>query len=192
MVHEGLWETQMHLMCLLLKRHEVWGCSMPRSDFICLQHDIRMECCWLKATTIVSLDGSWSCPGNASGSRINHSLHCPDGRQTTFGEAFSKHRYYLTKSGTCMQTFHVAQVHIHPDISRGSNVRPTLKNLVTLTHRWGTCCLADMLMGGTQIGGMLFSGCADMGCVFGVTSLVQWVQRDAVCPELRDLACKLN
>ena len=25
-------------------------------------------------TTIVSLDGSWSCPGHASGSRINHSL----------------------------------------------------------------------------------------------------------------------
>ena len=39
-------------------------------------------------STIVSLDGSWSCPGSASGSRINHSFHCPDGRQTTFKEAF--------------------------------------------------------------------------------------------------------
>ena len=59
---------------------------------------------WTTRTTIVSLDGSWSCPGNASGSRINHSLTCPDGRQTTFEEAFSKkkkkNRYYLTKSGT--------------------------------------------------------------------------------------------
>ena len=44
----------------------------------------------LSFSTMVSLDGSWSCPGNASGSRINHSLHCPDGRQTTFEEAFSK------------------------------------------------------------------------------------------------------
>ena len=43
---------------------------------------------------------------------------CPDGRQTTFEEAFSKHRYYLTESGTCMRTFHIAQVHIHRDISR--------------------------------------------------------------------------
>ena len=37
---------------------------------------------------------------------------------------------------------------------------------------WGTCCLADMLIGGTQIGGMLFSRCADMGCVFGVMAAV--------------------
>ena len=83
---------------------------------------------WLP--TIVSLDGSWSCPGNVSGSRINHSLHRPDGRQTTFEEAFSKHRYYLTKSGTCMQTFHIAQVSTHRDISRDSDVQPMLKNLV--------------------------------------------------------------
>ena len=72
------------------------------------------------STTIVSLDGSWSCPGNASGSRIDHSLTCPDDRQTTFEEAFSKHRYYLTKSGTWTRMFHVAQVPIHRDISRDS------------------------------------------------------------------------
>ena len=64
------------------------------------------------------------------GSRINHSLHCPDGRQTTFEEAFSKHRYCLTKSGTCMRTFHVAQVSIHRDVSRDSDVQPMSKNLV--------------------------------------------------------------
>ena len=84
----------------------------------------------MRGTAIVSLDGSWSCPGNASGSRINHSLTCPDGRQTTFEEAFSKHRYYLTKSGTWTRTFHVAQVPIHRDISRDSDVQPILKNLV--------------------------------------------------------------
>ena len=60
----------------------------------------------------------------------NHSLHCPDGRQTTFEEAFSKHRHHLTKSGTCMRTFHVAQVHIHRDTSRDSDVQPMSKNLV--------------------------------------------------------------
>ena len=27
---------------------------------------------------IVSLDGSGSCPGTASGSQINHSIRCPD------------------------------------------------------------------------------------------------------------------
>ena len=32
---------------------------------------------------------------NSSGSRINHSIHCPDGRQTTFEEAFSQHRLFI-------------------------------------------------------------------------------------------------
>ena len=64
------------------------------------------------------------------GVKLIDSLHCPDGRQTTFEEAFSKHRYYLMKSGTCMRTFHVAQVFIHREISRDSDVQPTLMNLV--------------------------------------------------------------
>ena len=83
-----------------------------------------------RGAAIVSLDGSWSCPGHASGSRINHSLTCPNGRQTTFEEEFSKHHCYLTESGTCMRTFHVAQVCIHRDISRDSDVQPISKNLV--------------------------------------------------------------
>ena len=48
------------------------------------------------SATIVSLDGSWSCPGK--GSRINHSPHCPDGRQTTFEEAFSKTSFLLNEN----------------------------------------------------------------------------------------------
>ena len=86
--------------------------------------------CVLSSSTIVSLDGSWSCPWTASGSRINHSVRCPDGRQTTFEEAFSQHRCCLTKSGICMRTFHIAQICIHRDISRDSDVQPMLKNLV--------------------------------------------------------------
>ena len=61
-------------------------------------------------STIVSLDGSWSCPGTALGSRIGHSIHCTGGEQTTFKEAFSKHCYYLTKSGIPKRKFHVAGV----------------------------------------------------------------------------------
>ena len=38
--------------------------------------------------------------------------------------------YYLTKSGICMPTFHVAQIYIHRNSSRHSVVRPMLKNLV--------------------------------------------------------------
>ena len=41
-----------------------------------------------------------------------------------------KHRFYLMKTGTCMRTFHVAQVPIHRDILRDSNIQPMLKNLV--------------------------------------------------------------
>ena len=108
----------------------MWSCHLIRVP--CRQTSFlrreRSVLCW--AATIVSLDGSWSCPGNASGSRINHSLTCPDGRQTTFGEAFSKHHYYLTKSGTWRRTFHIAQVPIHRDVSRDSDVQPMLKNLV--------------------------------------------------------------
>ena len=89
----------------------------------------------LAGSAIVSLDGSWSCPGSASGSRINHSLHCPDGRQTTFEEAFSKHRYCLTESGTCVRTFHVAQVHIHRDISRDSEVSRWMQTWATWNVR---------------------------------------------------------
>ena len=96
---------------------------------------------WPTQSTIVSLDGSWSCPGNASGSRINHSLHCPDGRQTTFEEAFSKHRYYLTKSGTCMRAFHVAQVPIHRDIITrfwcSTNIKESRYAFVQLRWIWG-------------------------------------------------------
>ena len=92
---------------------------MPKDDFLANHH-----------TAIASLDGSWSCPGTASGSRIGHSIHCTDNRLAAFEEAFSKHRYYLMKSGTCMRKFHVAQVSIHRDISRDSDVQPMLKNLV--------------------------------------------------------------
>ena len=38
--------------------------------------------------------------------------------------------YYLTKSGICMPTFHIAQIYIHRNSSRYSEVRPILKNLV--------------------------------------------------------------
>ena len=41
-----------------------------------------------------------------------------------------KHRFYLMKTGTCMRTFHVAQVSIHRDVSWDSDVQPMLKNLV--------------------------------------------------------------
>ena len=41
-----------------------------------------------------------------------------------------KHSYHLTKSGICMRAFHVAQIHIHRNVSRDSNVPPTLENLV--------------------------------------------------------------
>ena len=41
-----------------------------------------------------------------------------------------KHSYYLAKSGICMRTFHVAQIHIHRNVSRDSDIRPTLKHLV--------------------------------------------------------------
>ena len=57
-------------------------------------------------------------------------IRCTVHLQTTFEEAFSKHRCHLTESGTCMRMFHVAQVHIHCDISRDSDVQPMLKNLV--------------------------------------------------------------
>ena len=39
------------------------------------------------------------------------------------------HRYYLTKSGTWMRMFHIAQVPIHRDISRASDVHPIFKKL---------------------------------------------------------------
>ena len=39
------------------------------------------------------------------------------------------HRYYLTKSGTWTRTFHIAQVPIHRDISRASDVHPIFKKL---------------------------------------------------------------
>ena len=41
-----------------------------------------------------------------------------------------KHRFYLMKTGTCMRTFHIAQVSIHRDISRDSDIQPMLRNLV--------------------------------------------------------------
>ena len=66
---------------------------------------------------------------------IIHFIARMAGRQTTFEEAFSKHRYYLTESGTCMRTFHIAQVHIHRDVSRDSDVQPMLKMSCTCPGR---------------------------------------------------------
>ena len=40
-----------------------------------------------------------------------------DGRQTTFEEAFSQHRYYLTKTGTLKRKFHIAWVPTDSDVS---------------------------------------------------------------------------
>ena len=40
------------------------------------------------------------------------------------------HRSYLMKTGTCMRTFHIAQVSIHRDVLRDSDIQPMLKNLV--------------------------------------------------------------
>ena len=60
-------------------------CSINRIERGASIHPHSIE----RGATIVSLDGSWSCPGTASGSRINHSICRPDGRQTTFEEAFS-------------------------------------------------------------------------------------------------------
>ena len=35
-----------------------------------------------------------------------------------------KHCFYLMKTGTCMRTFHIAQVSIHRDILRDSDIQP--------------------------------------------------------------------
>ena len=50
--------------------------------------------------------------------------------------------YYLTKSGICMPTFHIAQIYIHHNSSRYSEVRPILKNLVMPLPnlRWTSRC----------------------------------------------------
>ena len=47
-----------------------------------------------------------------------------DSMKCAFEEAFSKTPFYLMKTGTCMRTFHIAQVSIHRDIVRGSDIQP--------------------------------------------------------------------
>ena len=64
------------------------------------------------------------------GVAFGHSIRCTGSRQTTFEEAFSKHRYYLTRSGILERKFHIARVPIHRDVSRDSDVQPISKNLV--------------------------------------------------------------
>ena len=46
-----------------------------------------------------------------------------------------KHRFYLMKTGTCMRTFHIAQVPIHRDILRDSKLR--LKGDAPLRYHLG-------------------------------------------------------
>ena len=86
--------------------------------------------CWTLSwdlTTIVSLDGSWSCPEQAVGLIQNPTCGA---QADNIRRSILKHSYYLTKSGICMRTFHVAQIHIHRNVSRDSDIRPTLKHLV--------------------------------------------------------------
>ena len=93
----------------------------------------------LTSTAIVSLDGSWSFPEQAVGL-----IKCPmPGAQAdNIRRSILKRSCYLTKSGICMPTFHVAQIHIRRDISRNSDVRPILKNLVMPLPnlRWTSQC----------------------------------------------------
>ena len=89
------------------------GSKVERSP-ICLSYN-----CFIRWVLILSRSGNRISPisdARAQADNIRRSI--------------LKHSYYLTKSGICMRTFHIAQICIHRNVSRESDVQPMLKNLV--------------------------------------------------------------